>query len=490
MSYLNPRHRGRLLSISKAENLFGQVSTFKSINSAEVSLQSSNPVQTFYLKPEMFGVGIERDVYYFPFLLNSDGTPWYEANSFLYYQVMNKHVMTRPTEDTQRKASRLLDYKLFIENLQLDWLDFSGKRLTSRPTYRYYKHLIEDRGLSAQVVNQYTSDVYQFYQFVSQHWHEISMDRVDSVKTIRIYFSGTTGTHSIERLKRSQTKTTPPVQAVPLGYVRDDGEVLRPLTTDELKELKTIINGRQWSPIERLIILTSLMTGARKQTVLTLRVNTIDQLIATGPGPDGLYKVFAGPGTKIDTKNNKKQTLYLPSQLTEELHVYAHCRQAIERRRKFIQRYSQEHPEQPQMHLGDVYLFLSDQGNCYYMGKDDPRYPIIKSPPRGQVVDNLKRKILNSSSDIFPKDFYYHWLRATFALQLWNALQKPLEAGLLSQSDVISIIQNRLHHQHRETSENYLKLFRNIDVRLFGQQVFEEYLFPELTIMDVEQHHA
>lgn len=483
------RHRGRLITITKSENLFGRVSTFATKSSIEVSLQNSEQQLKFHLTPEVVGVGMERDAYNFPYLLNSDGSPWDEANSFLYHQVINKHIMSRPTDDVQRRASRLLNYKLFTEDVQLDWLDFSGRRLTSRPTYRYYKHLIEERGLSAQVVNQYTSDVYQFYKFISENWHDIPMDRVDSVRTIRIYFSSESGPRSIERLKRSQSKSLPPKKLPSIGYVRDDGEILRPLNNNELTELKSIINGKQWSPMERLIILTSLMTGARKQTVLTLRKKTIDRLIEKGPDSDGFHKIFAGPGTNVDTKNNKRQTIYVPRQLAEELHVYANCTQAVERRNKFLQKYSREYQELRKIDSDDIYLFLSDQGNCYYMSKDDPRYPIIKSPPRGQVVDMLKRKILKFASDDFPRDFYYHWLRATFALQLWQALQKHIDSGLLNQSDAISVIQKRLHHQRRETSENYMKLFKNIDARLVAQELFEDYLLASFNLEDKSLRH-
>lgn len=304
------------------------------------------------------------------------------------------------------------------------------------------------------------------------------MKRVDSVKTIKIYFQTHAGVRSVERLKRSQTQSVPETPKVPIGYVRDDGEVLRPLQISELQELKVIINSSQWSPIERLIMLLPIMSGARKQTVLTLRLKHVNGLMNAGQNMNGYYVLHAGPGTQIDTKNNKRQLLKLPPQLVQELHVYAHCGQAKERRRKFQQRYEWENRGLKKIADEDVYLFLSDQGNCYFMAKDDPRYPMIKSPPRGQVVETLKRKVLKVASEGFPRDFYYHWLRATFALLLWKGLEPKIEAGQLTSSEAISIIQGRLHHKHRDTTENYLKLFRNIDKRLVNQELYEGLLFP------------
>lgn len=479
MAYQNPRFAGRLLNINTAENLSGTLGTSQKRGTLEVLLECAEPAQKLYLTPDVVGTGIDGNFFNVPFLLNSDGTPWFEANSFLVDQIFNKHVLNRPTDDTHRRATRLLDYKIFTEESGIDWLDFSGRRLTARPTYRYFKYLIEVRGLRPQVVNQYTSDVYQLYQFVSRIWHDIPMDRVDSVKTIKVYFQTHTGARSIERLKRSQTQSVPSTPKEQIGFVRDEGEVLRPLKSSEYAELKSIISSSKWGPIERLIMNFSIMTGARKQTVLTLRVKHIDRLVKAGPSNGRSFLLHAGQGTQIDTKNHKRQTLHIPAQLVQELHTYTHSPQAKERRRKFQKQYEKNYPGLEKIADEDVYVFLSDQGNCYFMAKDDPRYPTIKSPPRGQVVDTLKRKILKMASEHFPKDFYYHWLRATFASLLWKSLLPQIEKGNLTESDAISIIQSRLHHKSRETTENYLKLFKNMDDKLIAQQLFEEYILPD-----------
>lgn len=479
MAYQNSRLAGRILNITRAENLSGTLGALKKRGALEVTLVGAEPAQKLYLTPDVVGTGVDGDFFNVPFLLNADGTPWFEANSFLVDQIFNKHVLNRPTDDAHRRATRLLDYKIFTEESGIDWLDFRGRRLTARPTYRYFKHLIEERGLSPQVVNQYTSDVYQLYQFVSGNWHDIPMERVDSVKTIKIYFQTHTGARSIERLKRSQTQSVPPTPKEQSGFVRDDGEVLRPLKNSEYAELKSIISSSQWSPIERLIVNFPIMTGARKQTVLTLRIKHIDRLVKAGPSNGKSFLLHAGPGTQIDTKNHKRQTLRVPAQLVQELHTYAHSPQAKERRRKFQQRYEKEYPGLEKIADEDVYLFLSDQGNCYFMAKDDPRYPEIKSPPRGQVVDTLKRKLFKVASDDFPRDFYYHWLRATFASLLWKSLLPKIKEGSLTETDAISIIQSRLHHKSRETTHNYLKLFKNMDGKLITQELFEDYLLQD-----------
>ena len=120
------------------------------------------------------------------------------------------------------------------------------------------------------------------------------------------------------------------------------------------------------------------------------------------------------------------------------------------------------------------------------MATDDPRHPIVKSRPSGQVVDNLKRKIFKGATDNFPRDFYYHWLRATYAFLLWLGLQKSIDSGTISESEALSFIQNRLSHKSRETTENYLKLFKNIDVQFMAQELFEDILFSGSMVINNE----
>ena len=468
----------RLKNIALAQNLFASVYSTKSPWTDEQPLTGATSGECFYIQREVESIEDANTVFNMPFLLTAEGKPWYEANHYLCSLVQYKHKMARPTEDVRRKASQLLRYKLFTEENDIDWLDFTKRRPSQRPTYRYFYHLAEIEGLKPAVVNQYTSTVYNFYKHITEHWPDygIDLERVDSVKTVRVYYQHSTGSGSKDVEVRSQTKSVPPRGNDPIGFVRDDGELLRPLTLDQFAELKSIINSDDWSPIERLIVLFAVMTGARKQTVLTIRLKHVRAMLKNGPERDGTYKLFAGPGTVINTKNSKHQTLYIPSQLVKELAIYADCKRAQELRSKFKEEYRTAHPDLPEINNEDLYLFISNQGNCYYMGKDDPRYPIVKSKPVGQVVENLKRKILRSASEDFPKDFYYHWLRATYAYLLWKALQVFVDSGELRPTAVMGFIQNRLHHTNPETTENYLKLFNNVHILYDTQGAFEDIL--------------
>lgn len=475
MSYANPRHEGRLILIQHLSNAFASVY----IDGAPPGLAKLKLEGTdlpFFQLDEVAG-GDDRDLFNFPFLFHADGSPWHEVNDYLLSIMSNKPPTKRRTDDVRRRASKLLDYLLFCEDNNINWLDFSGARPSLRPTYRYFYHLINEGGRNNQVINQYTSTVYQFYKYVAEHWHDLDMKRVDTIKQVRFLAKGSKGYKIIEAEKRSQTRRTAPISSVPLGFVRENGEDLRPLSNPELGAfLAAIRKEKEWSVVERLILMTALMTGARKQTVLTIRLKHLKSFTEGKLQPEGAYKLYASPDTGIDTKYDKPQILYVPKQLAEELVTLAKSPMMRTRREKFCAQLKSSHPGLSMVD-DDIYLFLSDQGNCYYMAQSDPRYTIVKSPPTGQVTETIKRKMIRKAFAPFPKDFSYHWLRATFGYQLYQRLQLLVQDGAMKPGEDIDFIQMRMHHESRETTENYLKLFKMTYDKVIAQEIWEGRFF-------------
>ncbi|AZC84704.1 site-specific integrase [Pseudomonas chlororaphis] len=477
MSYANPRHEGRLVLIQRAHSAFATPHVAIEPNGSVRSGLEGAQDRPIYLLDEVGTEHGKGDIYNLPYLFRKDGAPWFEANSYLVSLVANKVVANRPTDEARRRASKLLDYLIFCETECVDWLDFSGRRPALRPTYRYFAHLLRGGGKVAAVINQYTGVIFDFYRFISANWHPLDMRRVDSVKEVRFLIKTVYGaSRVITAEKRSQTKPVAPARLVSIGYLREDGEDLRPLSNSELSELVKIIGGKQWSTLERMILLLALMTGARKQTILTLRMRHLNSFVKDRIQGDGTYLLYAGPGTGIDTKKDRSQRLYVPFQIASELIVLANSPLMSRRRHRFRERLAIEHPDLA-MAEEDTYVFLSDQGGCYYMARDDPRYPTVKSPPTGQITDTIKRKLLAIVSDAFPRDFSYHWLRATFGFQLYQRLQVLVEEGKMRQSDVVDFIRERMHHATLEMTEHYLKLFEMLPQKTLVQELFESHLF-------------
>ncbi|MBX9744632.1 MAG: site-specific integrase, partial [Chlamydiales bacterium] len=162
--------------------------------------------------------------------------------------------------------------------------------------------------------------------------------------------------------------------------------------------------------------------------------------------------------------------------LAEDLIALANSQLMKARREKFLARLEREYPN-VSMDEDDVYLFLSNQGGCYYMAKSDPRYSLTRTPPAGQVTEVIKRKLLEKDAGSFPKDFSYHWLRATYAYQMYQKLQILVQKKLILPGDDVSFIQKRMHHESRLTTENYLKLFLMVNERFAAQELWEGKLF-------------
>lgn len=478
-AFQNPDHEGRLVIIPQVVDAFADLHfTQEILGSVPTTIQTADGEQKGFQVNESLGDAVARNAFNLPYLFHRSGQPWLEANSYLIGLVKDKHAQTRPTDDARRQASRLLDYLIFCENNNIDWLDFSGRRLPQRPTYKYHRYLMDMPGRGAQVANQYTGTVYRFYKFVSKNWHDIDISRVDSVKQISFFVNNEYGlAKKITVEKRSQTQAYNRSKNVPMGFVDDEGECLQPLSNVQLAEVIAAINADDWSALDRLIMLFAVMTGARKQTVLTLRVKHVQRLMDGKLHPDGTYLLRAGPGTGIDTKNNKPQTLYVPKQLAIDLLTYISSPQAKKRRQGFQASYAAKFSELDRMADEDMYVFISEQCNCYYMASSDPRYKFVKSRPAGAVTNNLKQKLKKSVSADFPKDFTFHWLRATFAFQLYQLLRPRLKDGTLQPGDDVSIIQSRLHHERRETTENYLQLFSMIPEKIRAQEGYESALF-------------
>lgn len=486
-AFENSMHEGRLVVVPHVPEAFADLYFDQEPHGASpVTIHGVDSQALGYRVNESMGDALSRSVFNLPFLFHRNGEPWVEANSYLLNLVKDKHAATRPTDEARRKASRLLDYLMFCETNSIDWLDFSGRRLTQRPTYRYHRYLIDMPGRGPQVANQYTGVVYSFYKFVSEHWHDIDMSRVDTVRDINILIQSNHGfSKQITVEKRSQTQSYSHKKVVPAGFVDDEGECLRPLTNSQVSELLRVIESDDWTAQERLMMLFSIMVGARKQTTLTLRVKHVRALLGSALQPEGTYVLKAGPGTGIDTKNNKAHTLYVPKQLAEDLFTYVNSPYARRRRQKFGAAYALRYPELESIPEGEMYVFLSEQSNCYYMASSDPRYRFIKSRPMGAVADTLKKKLLRGACPDFPNDFTYHWLRATYAYQIYQRLIPSLKDGSLQPGDEISIIQSRLHHESRVTTENYLKLFKMIPEKIRAQENYEHSLFQLASYSDL-----
>jgi integrase len=465
----------RLIVITHIRDSYAEIST-KPLSETSSTLLCDDG-ETKYFSTSSIAFNENHDVYLFPFTFEQDGSPWEDANHFLFESARNNESGFRTDTMLNEKASMLLDYKIFCEERNIDLMKFIGRK-PKRPTYIYFFDLlrkVNDGELARASLNKKTKVIYDFYEFLSSKPNSIiDLRKVDTVESVTRFFQNSYGQSYSKKIeKRGQSlAVSSSASPVPIGFIRESGEDLRPLLKSELEELLSLLNTKEFSVDERLMHFIALQTGARKQTILTMRMKHLNLLNEEYLLNDRTYKVHAGPGTGIDTKYDKPQVLYIPEQLAKQLLIYSKCRKAKQRREKFIAKNGSILCDD------DMYLFLSPQGEPHYMAKSDPRYKITKSKPKGRNTYYMKLKWKKFSDVNYPNDFTFHWLRATYAYYYYLSLQPLAAKGLVKDGDIISMVQRRLHHANRAVTESYLRLFDMVvDDRIAAQSIYEQQVF-------------
>ena len=469
----------RLLTVPVVSNATAWIYTTLTSNSQYHHVQHGGKEYEFRFIPtnEKF---VENDVVYnFPFLLNKDLFPWEEANSYLWKLATEQGSLGRRIEEVKSKAYALLEYKMFCEEQNIDYDDFSGRMQSQRPSYRYFNYLAKELCLPAKSVNKKTGVIYYFFDWlINNRGLDLNIDLVDTTKEAKIHFDTSTGSMSktVKVRKQTMSVSSEPTP-VEIGYVREDGEDLRPLNEYQTDLLLDHIGGSDFTVDERLIASLAIYTGMRKQSILTLRMRHLDQFVPRNLRADNTYKIQIGRGTGVDTKKGKIHSIYIEKALADDLKLYANSKVAQTRRNKFRLSFAKDFPDLEPIADEDMYLFLSANGNCHYMAKDDPRYFRVKTLPKGNVTTRLCKRLLACLPKEFPKDFHFHWLRATFALKLYSYLVKLVKKGVIHFGEILQRIQRRMGHSRVETTERYLKLFENVNETKLAQELYEAQLF-------------
>lgn len=464
--------KDRIICIYKFPNFIYQFSkTYLNKHSEKINLNNCNSYhmtsnQHYYLDGENF--------YHFPILMDFDGSAWNEGNKYILNISQNIHFHYTPNK-ILRKASQLIDYKIWCEKNSIDMFDFSAIRPRNRPTYRYFKYLSET-GISPGNLNQRTSLIYNFTKFYCKKY-KINESKIDKLSKVIIRCESKTGQTLLKEVNKRELTRKVTRKLIPsIGKVIDDGEALRPLVGDEQESLINTLEKDCFNHDEKLIFQTALETGARKQSILTIRIKHLKFFTNDNLSSNGYFKLPIGPGTGIDTKRDKNISLYIPQQLANKLKMYISSDFFKKRKEKFLYKFGDEFKDH-----NDIYIFLTNNGNCRYMAKNDPRFFKTKSPQKGCSINTIIKKIYLNLEGSFPKDYTFHWNRATFALNYFIFLNELVNKKIITYQDQIAFIQDKLGHSDPSTTEDYLKLFSNTEMLVEMQSNWESKFFSKST---------
>ena len=451
-------------------------------DSTRVSLATEGGPFTYYTVPIVDSeTGSRRDgnprwvagtYRLFPVVLCGDGSPWAEANLWLLDMLELK---TMPNMLTFASiADDLAAYRRYIEDEDISWLDFVAHRLR-RPTYRYHAALrlaVQAREISLGVAKRRMATVVRFYRWMISEkifnpahtpWNE--SDRY-------VEWKNEQGFSQALKVKTTDVAIKTRSADDPWDDRIVDGGRLRPLPQLEQEALLLTLSNLGNTEMA-LIHLFSLLSGARIQTVLTVRVRQVSRNPDEIVGRD--FRLNAGPGTAIDTKNGKKGVLHLPKWFYERLYIYMKSERARARRLKAD---GGDHDDQ--------FLFLSYRGAALYEPHDQRNQtagegPLMRHAKTGQAVRQfIKEQLLPGMRKQLGNpqyEFSFHDLRATFGMNTVDHLLKRIGEGSMTYTRALDQLRQLMWHTRLSTTENYLNYRDN----LFMIQSVEEGWHSHLT---------
>lgn len=412
----------------------------------------------------------------FPVIVKSNGEIWDLGSLYLNSYLIKYNDLVG--DNLKSIAIDLLDYYRFIEHEGLHELYFP-KIINKRITYLFRRYLIEkiERGdISLNTAKQRINRVVNFYEGCLENGYLKSSSFENKpyqiIKKI-ITINGSLGFEFNKEVKSSNLSIIKPYSVKDSNAIYDGGK-LRPLLIEEQRVLSEYLKNYATTTLQ-LMCSIAFHSGARLQTICTIKVKTINNLIQTQkPTSNNTYILRVGAGSGIDSKGNIPYILELPVWLVSKIYNYINSYEWKERAGKSYYKYSEEN-----------YVFLTENGSPFYTSKsniNEIKVNVLKKDIDTEVViykGNAVRKNFYDLIKIIKKnhpdfgDVRFHDLRATFGMNILTVLQKN---GLNNQQ-CVDYLKKRMGHKNVQTTWLYLDyksiLIKNIDI----QNIFESQLF-------------
>lgn len=420
-----------------------------------------------------------------PVLIQGDGLPWEIGNAYLLKIIQEKQPWDMET--VRSRANYLLAFLRFLEDTNTDFMHFP-KRKSERVTYVFKAELEKfiNRGLAPHYASNIINTVVHFYRTIAEE-DFIGEDAFKNTPFKDVHrFVNFVDERGFGRFKNVVTSDIAINHTKPSKRTDriEDGAQLRPLRIDEQKAILSAFEAELCPYNLELMMRIALSTGARMQTVCTIRVYHIkrayEKLLKKNVSS---VEVQAGNGARddgslINTKRGKLHRLIFPRKLIEDLYVYLKSE------------YHQSLMEKSYYGKKDInYLFLTDKASPYYISKqeildrqNDSSHCSVNSKDftqnRGDTVRMNLKKFRNNLRDLHPElgYFKFHDLRATFGMNL----VRKLESKGYKSARILTEVRTRLGHTNLTTTQGYLdfdqddKKYESISVE-FEDELFSGY---------------
>jgi hypothetical protein len=440
------------------------------------SMDSGSKLE-YYSKPIVNHYGENMSFNSVELVLCGDGSPWVDACLYLLEKITDnyseRHVLL-----SSNTASDLAKYRAFIEEYDINYLDFPKQKM-KRPTYRYRAHLksmIRSGEIAISTAQRFMQSIISFYRWLKAERRFNPSYAMWNESDVYINYEDSVGFSKSKIVKTTDIKIKGKAGSATLDtFIMDSGR-LKPMSVNEqivLVESLIALDNVEMT----LNILIALFSGARIQTVLTLKVRHFNVDL-----PAGLEEVRlnCGPGTFIDTKHDKKMCIAFPRWLHDIISNYVFSENAVKKRLKWKDK---KKNQTSAVSNDDAYVFLSNRGTPFYEDSiDRNKFNLHQkgtSRPSGGVVRTfmadrllpLMRETLGANFS-----FKYHDLRATFGMNLTDALINRMELGQLNLTQVRNEVRDRMGHTSYTTTDNYLGYREKSRVVKLTQTAYEQHL--------------
>ena len=405
-------------------------------------------------KPSWFGGAHKR----FPIVLNADSSLWEPACLYLAEGIDNL-VDSRKKERFISKADDIAHFKKFLDEEEVSWTEFP-KLKQKRPTYRYRAHLldcVEAGEVAASTASRRLSSVVAFYRYCIEKGMVAPEYPAWQEKVTNIPYSDEIGRARMKQVYSTDLRIYKGDAPNPFDDRVLDGERLTPLTPKEQEALVEAL-AKLGNTEMTLSHKFALACGARIQSVFTLRLKHF----STEPEAftEEFVRIAAGPGTEIDTKNNKRGMLIVPKSLYTEIYVY--IKSPRYKNRCLKSRFGM-HPSQ--------YVFLTNKGAPFYVGRGDLNSGAhgegMASAKAGQAVRKCISERLRPMVRQLTKNdkfnYKFHDLRASFGENVLRYFQPAVDEGTVSMSQVIDFLAVIMWHSSTEVTKRYVNRYLKIN---------------------------
>jgi hypothetical protein len=416
----------------------------------------------------------------FTFVLNRDGTLWYDANLYLLHLIEQDDAYLEeqrvPKVTIAGHAEALQKYKLFCDERddenglskdQRERMPFwrVAKRPFSRPNikYRDYLQLRINKGeLQGSYVKKLLYPITAFYNFINEKFGKdyLNLGRGVMMPGTVVLVPVDTGNGTGKIVDSNEANRVRGSKKQNLGYIKDGGNT-KPLTHEQQIKLFDIIYAKG-QPEIIVSHIFAIESAARMDTTFTLRLRHFMNSFPENYSLTGLakwrkkhepydanevYKIRVGVSTLIDAKGLDKQyVLKVPGWVMEMVRTYAVSKRAVGRRKQI---------KFPQENSLDEYVFITSSFNPYYVAKSDPNKGYYSNLLNGGSIRTYNTNNIKKNIDF---EYKFHFLRATCLMNLVIGLRERKD---LTESKILDIVSDFAGHTDVKTTRGYLDYSEN-----------------------------